>query len=167
MVATGWNSRPECTGLSDANGQVHLFRTHFKARSMVGPRLDTVRRDCHVVYRSPKDADPSHFQDRTGLPSFSGRWTTHRGAGAQRIPSVDAPRYVCDPDARSPMAANCWWNTITMAVSQDRGANFTAPPPPANLVASLPYPYDKADTAGAFGYIFAHQHHQGARTTTP
>lgn len=54
----------------DADAQVHLFATHFIARAMVGPSLDTVRHDCHVVYRSPEDADPSHFEDRSWLASF-------------------------------------------------------------------------------------------------
>jgi hypothetical protein len=39
-----------------------------------------------------------------------------------------------------------------MAMSEDGGASFTSPRPPANLVASLPYPYDKGNTAGAAGY---------------
>lgn len=137
----------------DANGQVHLFATVSIARAMVGPSLDAVRRDCNVVYRSRHDADPSHFQDN----SFLGSFYTDDG---RRIVALlhseyDAwthPGMCATPNMRRETLANCWWNTITMAVSQDGGASFTAPTPPANLVASLPYPYDKANTAGAFGY---------------
>ena len=137
----------------DANGQVHLFATHYIARAMVGPTLDTVRHDCHVVYRSPEDADPSHFQDRSWLGSFytdDGRRIVallHSEYEAWTHPGMCAT-----PEAKWPTLANCWWNTVTMAVSQDGGASFMVPTPPANLVASLPYPYDKANTAGAVGY---------------
>ena len=137
----------------DANGQVHLFATHYIARAMVGPTLDTVRHDCHVVYRSPEDADPAHFQDRSWLGSFytdDGRRIVallHSEYEAWTHPGMCAT-----PEAKWPTLANCWWNTVTMAVSQDGGASFTTPTPPANLIAALPYPYDKANTAGANGY---------------
>jgi hypothetical protein len=137
----------------DADGQVHLFATHYIARAMVGPSLDTVRHDCHVVYRSVEDADPSHFQDRNWLGSFytdDGRRIVallHSEYEAWTHPGMCAT-----PGAGWPMLANCWWNSVTMAVSQDGGSSFTAPTPPANLVASLPYVYDKANTVGAVGY---------------
>ena len=137
----------------DANGEVHLFATHFLARAMVGPGLDAVRRNCRVVYRSPRDADPSHFQDRNWLGSF---YT----ADGQRIVALVHSEYeawthpgMCaTPKAQWPTLANCWWNSITMAMSQDGGTSFTSARPPANLVASLPYPYDKGNTVGAIGY---------------
>jgi hypothetical protein len=133
----------------DFTGKVHLFATHYVARAMTGPTVDTVRRDCHVVYRSPQNADPSRFQDRNWLAAF---YTTD----GRRIVALVHSEYeawthpgMC---ATPNTLANCWWNTVTMAVSQDGGASFVAPGPPANLVASLPYPYDIGNTAGAAGY---------------
>jgi hypothetical protein len=137
----------------DASGQVHLFSTHFIARAMVGPTLDTVRHDCHVVYRSVEDAYPSHFRDRNWLGTF------YTNDGRQIVALLHSEyeawthRGMCStPNAQWPTLANCWWNTVTMAVSGDGGVSFREPRPPANLVASVPYRYDKANTVGAFGY---------------
>jgi hypothetical protein len=137
----------------DAGGRVHLFATHDNARAMVGPTLDTMKHDCRVVYRSRQDSDPAHFEDRNWLAAFF----TEDG---RRIVALLHSEYeawnhrgMCAAlDVRQPAVMNCWWNTVTMAVSRDGGMNFTPPRPPDNLVASLPYPYSRANTAGPLGY---------------
>lgn len=137
----------------DASGRVHLFATHYNARAMVGPSLDAVRHDCQVVYRSRQDPDPSRFDDRNWLAAFyteDGRRVValvHSEYEAWNHPGMCAK-----PKAQWPELANCWWNTITMAVSENGGTSFTAPTAPTHLVASLPYRYEKANTLGAFGY---------------
>lgn len=133
----------------DDHGLVHLFATHFIARAMVGPTLDAVKHDCRVVYRSPGDIDPAHFHYHDWLYAFyteDGRniaALVHSEYDAVEIPGQ------C---ASSPENGNCWWNTITFALSRDGGYHFLAPKPPLNLVASLPYRYRPGNTAGAYGY---------------
>lgn len=138
----------------DARGQVHLFATHSVARAMVGPSLDEVRHDCRVVYRSPEDADPSHFDDRNWLASF---FTTDGKAVVSLVHSeyeawnhpgrcLSALRSLSD-------RTSCWWNAITMALSRDGGFSFVEPAPPANLVASVPYRFDGANKVGSVGYF--------------
>ena len=138
----------------DYTGTVHLFAPNSIARAMVGPNLNEVKLDCHVVYRSPEDPDPAHFQDQNWLNSFyteDGRnvvalvhseyhGATHPGMCATQL--MQAGQEVYD----------CWWNTITLAVSHDGGYSFREPDPPNNLVASMPYVFDRANTAGAVGY---------------
>jgi hypothetical protein len=46
----------------------------------------------------------------------------------------------------------CWYNSITFAGSDDGGKTFTFPPPPQNLLASVPYQYDPA-APSHYGYF--------------
>jgi hypothetical protein len=133
----------------DDHNLVHLIATHYVARAMIGPNLNQLRHDCHVIYRSPKDPDPSHFQDNNWLYSFytiDGHRVAalvHSEYDADEIPGMCAtPR---DPN-------NCWWNTVTFAQSLDGGYSFSVPAPPGNLVAAVPYTYQVGNRASAYGY---------------
>jgi hypothetical protein len=133
----------------DDRGIVHLIASHYVARAMIGPGLDQVSHDCRVIYRSPKDTDPSHFQDNNWLYSFystDGRRIAalvHSEYDADEIPGMCAtPK---DPN-------NCWWNTVTFAESLDGGYSFEVPAPPQNLVAALPYRYIVGNRTSAHGY---------------
>jgi hypothetical protein len=133
----------------DDHGVVHLIATHFVARAMLGSNLDAVKHDCHVIYRSPQDSDPAHFQYDNWLYSF---YTIDGRRIAALVHSEyhgEATRGGCATPAA---ATNCWWNTVSFAQSFDGGNTFAEPPPPRNLVASLPYPYLVGNQAGAYGY---------------
>jgi hypothetical protein len=133
----------------DFRGTVHLFATHYVARAMIGPSLNLTERDCRVVYSSPKDSDPSHFQYNNWLFSFysdDGRHIAalvHSEYDAEEIPGM------C---ATPQETVNCWWNTVTFAESWDGGYTFRVPQPPLNLVAALPYRYEIGNRASAYGY---------------
>ena len=133
----------------DEHQTVHLIATHYVARAMIGPDLNRLKHDCRVIYRSPKDADPSHFQDNNWLFSFF-------SADGQRVAALVHSEY--DADEIPGMCAtpketnNCWWNTVTYAESMDGGYSFTAPKPPRNLVAALPYRYEVGNRSSAYGY---------------
>jgi hypothetical protein len=133
----------------DERNLVHLIATHYVARAGVGPNLDQVKHDCRVIYRSPRDRDPGHFQYNNWLYAFytaDGRRIAalvHSEYDADEIPKMCAtPK---DPN-------NCWWNTVTFAQSLDGGYSFTVPAPPKNLVAALPYRYVVGNRASAYGY---------------
>jgi hypothetical protein len=133
----------------DDQDMVHLIATHFVARAMIGPDLDRVKHDCRVIYRSPKDPDPSHFEDNNWLYSFytdDGRRVAalvHSEYDAEEIPGMCAT-----PENTS----NCWWNTVTFAESLDRGYTFTIAKPPRNLIAAMPYRYVVGNRTGARGF---------------
>jgi len=133
----------------DARNLVHLVASHYVARAMIGPSLDALKHDCRVIYRSPKDRDPAHFQYNNWLFSFftaDGRKIAalvHSEFDADEIPGLCAtPK---DPN-------NCWWNTVTFAQSEDGGLSFAVPKPPANLVAAILYRYVVGNRASAYGY---------------
>ena len=137
----------------DYSGQVHLISPMYVARAMVGPSLSTVKHDCRVIFRSADDPDPSHFNDRSWPMSF---YTLD----GRRLAALVHTEYhgwshsvMCDdPKIGWPDRGNCWWNTITFAESKDGGYSFAAAPTPANLVASVPYRYERSNRLGAYGY---------------
>ncbi len=133
----------------DDRGTVHLLATHRIARAMTGPNLNQLNHDCRVIYRSPQDPDPSHFQDNNWLYAFY-------SVPGDRIAALVHSEY--DGEEIPKMCAtpnnpnNCWWNTVTFAESRDGGATFVIPPAPNNLVAALPYRYEVGNQASAYGY---------------
>jgi hypothetical protein len=119
---------------------------------MVGPNLNQVRHECKVIYRSPHDPDPAHFLDENWVTSLY----TEDG---RRIAALMHSEYHGDQhpgmcgDLNDPAhAQDCAWIAITYAESQDGGQLFREPAPPKNLVASLPYAYDRDNKSGAQGY---------------
>jgi len=136
----------------DADNRVHLIATHYVARAMVGPNLDRVKHDCRVIYRSPHDPDPGHFLDNNWLTSFYTEDGNRIAALAHHeYHGFEHPGMCGDP--QSPRRTDdCAWTVITFAESRDGGYSFKESTPPANLVASLPYPYDKNNKGGPQGY---------------
>ena len=133
----------------DDRGTVHLVATHYVARAMLGPSLDRLKHDCHVMYRSPQDPDPSHFKYKNWLFSFFSEDGRRFAALVHSEFDADEIRGMC---ATPKDTNNCWWNTVTFAQSVDGGNNFLEPAPPANLVAALPYRYQVGNRASAYGY---------------
>ncbi|HEX2180558.1 MAG TPA: hypothetical protein VHL54_13785 [Actinomycetota bacterium] len=121
----------------DAGGTVNLLASHHVTRRATGPNLDSLTRDCTVVMESHADPRPERFDDREWIASLytpDGRrvaalvhneYQGHRHAG--RCPSESYRR--------------CWYNSITLAVSEDGGRSFAHAEPPDHLVAALPERY--------------------------
>jgi hypothetical protein len=133
----------------DDRGVVHLLATHYVARAMIGPSLNQLKHDCRVIYRSPQDHDPSHFQYNNWLYSF---YTTDGRRIAALVHSEYDAEEIPGMCATPKETNNCWWNTVTFAQSSDGGYTFKTPPPPQNLVAALPYRYVVGNRDSAYGY---------------
>jgi hypothetical protein len=121
----------------DARGQVHLIASHHVTRAMVGPALDTVRRECRRVMVSGYDADPARFDDREWLTSPY----TIDGRTVYALVHDEYQGYN-HPGRCTSAPLRCWYNAITLARSTDGGRTFTQPPSPRNLVATVPYRYE-------------------------
>lgn len=129
-----------------ASGAVLLFAPHFTNRLLRGPDLLRVRPDCRVVYRGGENDDPAAFDDRGWLVSpytLDGRRIfslVHDEFQGHRRP------WLCPTGTY----LDCWYNAITLAVSDDGGRTFRRPA--RALVAALPYRYE--DVVGAHrGYF--------------
>jgi len=136
----------------DRENRVHLIATHYVARAMVGPSLDQVKHDCRVIYRSPLDANPADFLDSNWIDSLFTEDGTRIAALLHTEYHGDEHPGMCGDLQNPNHSQNCSWTTVTYAASNDGGYTFREPTPPANLVASLPYPYDPNNHEGAQGY---------------
>lgn len=103
-----------------ADGSVLAFDTHFDARRFIGRDLNSIKRDCTVVYRSERNDDPSEFADRTwigGLWSPDGKviyaLTHNEYQGNEHPGHCQFSSYY-----------ECWYNTIGLLRSDDAGQSF-------------------------------------------
>jgi hypothetical protein len=126
----------------DAEGRVHLIDTHYVSRSAVGPGLNHVRHDCRIVMRSKLGARPQLFSDREWIASpytLDGKTVFALVHDEYRGNQHTSARCLYSSDA------DCLYNAITLARSDNGGLTFRhALPPPRHLVAEVPYPYDPA-----------------------
>lgn len=126
----------------NAAGEVSLTIGHWSTYRMVGPSLDEVVSECTILSSSDYDPDPSQFDDSEWIGSpytFDGETVyavVHNEYRGDTHP--DARPGQCPSGERFP----CLDTSFTMHVSTDGGVTFDdIAPPPAHLIASLPYPY--------------------------
>jgi hypothetical protein len=121
----------------DADNQVHLLASHYVSRQAIGPSLDRVKHRCTVVANSASDPRPEAFQDKEWL--FSPYTLDGRTVFAL---VHDEYHGYSHPGRCSSSFPRCWYNAITLARSDDKGATFRhARPAPGHLVAEVPYRY--------------------------
>ena len=130
----------------DAQGQVHLFLSHFDWYRMSGPNLDSLQTDCTLLKSSAKNPDPSVFMDREWLGSIY----TEDGQNLYVLVHNEYQGDLHESQCPQNDSFACLYNTITSMVSRDGGATYEYfPAPPGHLIASLPYPYEAG--AGPYG----------------
>lgn len=149
-------ARPSCDPLDipDAparairlrTGEVQLYASHFHNRVERGPGLLVLKHDCRVVLSGAERDDPAVFDDRAWIVSPWTDGTTiwaimHNEFQGHRRPLLCPSRRYMD----------CWYNSLTAAVSRDSGLSFVRGPGRA-LVATLPYRYDQVGL-GHHGYF--------------
>jgi hypothetical protein len=105
----------------DADGQTHLFATHYINYGFVGRDLNSVKRDCHVVYQGGGDDNPAFFNDRSWLTSF---WTND-GRNVEALVHDEFQANLRPWLCPSRVYFECWYNAITAARSTDGGLTFT------------------------------------------
>ena len=135
-------------------GEVQLYASHFKNRVERGEGLLTLKHDCRVVLSGGEQDEPAAYDDRAWIVSPWTDGTTiwaivHDEFQGHRRPSLcPSGRYM-----------DCWYNTLTAAVSTDGGRSFVPKlgrgpghRPARALVAALPYRYDQVGL-GHHGYF--------------
>jgi hypothetical protein len=130
------------------NGSVQLYATHFHDRRLTGPTLLSLTNDCRVVYAGDERDDPGAFDDRSWIASLytpDGQTifaAVHNEFQGHRRPALcPSGRYM-----------DCWYNTVTAAVSHDQGQTFIRADANDGLIAALPYRYDQV-TGHHSGYF--------------
>jgi len=89
------------------------------------------------VYRGAHSDDPSRYDDRQWLTSFTTADGRQIHALVHNEFQGNRRKEVC-PSGRY---LSCWYNAITYAQSDDGGYSFKQEAPPKNLVAAPPYKY--------------------------
>ena len=117
----------------DASGRVQLLIAHERTRRLIGTSLDRLHRDCTVVFDSAENADPAAFEDREWLAS------PYALPGGRTVVALVHDEYQGNTHpGRCPSGSyrRCWYNAITLAVSNDGGDSYVQARPPARLVAA-------------------------------
>lgn len=131
----------------DAAGNVHLIATNSTNRQMVGTTLDTVTKQCPIIYQNDDSADPSQFDSQGWLESFY----TLDGNTIYGYVSLDYHPYyhpTAPQCAGSPTNQSCWYSNIIQAKSTDGGQSFVSPPPgQARFVAGAAVPLNTSYTS--------------------
>ncbi len=122
----------------DASGTVQVIATSDTSRRFVGADLGGIKRDCRVVMSSASDPNPAHYADRSWLAS------PYTEDGQTIYALVHNEYHGHEHPGMCPQADYfpCWYNSVTLAVSHDRGATYgPVAAPPGHLVATLPQRY--------------------------
>jgi hypothetical protein len=130
-----------------ADGSVQLYVTDQDNRINAGPDLLHLQHRCPIVYRGSGNDDPGAYDDRSWIASpwtNDGRtiWAVIHNEfhGQLRKALCPTGRYM-----------DCWFNALTLAVSNDGGQSFQRSTGNA-LVAALPYRYNEVGL-GHHGYF--------------
>ncbi|MEM9999932.1 MAG: hypothetical protein AAF940_03530 [Pseudomonadota bacterium] len=130
----------------DADGQINLILSHDSAYAMRGDDFDSLKLDCTPIHKSAYDPDPSQFDDHEWIAAVY----TEEGQTVHALLHAEYWGHRYNTGCGSRAYFQCWYNTITAAVSTDAGRSFDHPvDPPGHLVASIPHPY--APDEGIFG----------------
>lgn len=122
----------------DDKGRVQLIASNSVNRRMIGPDLNQVKHDCHVIMHSRQNRDSSKYEDQEWLHSFY----TENGRQIFALIHNEYQGHTHEGQCRSKTYENCWFNSVTWAVSNDSGDSYTHPPGPQHLVATIPYRYE-------------------------
>jgi hypothetical protein len=138
----------------DKTGRVQLIASHATTRRMVGTSLGNVSPSkysdgCKAVMTSTADSNPSHFNDREWIaaPYVMPDGTIYSLVHMEYQGWNQGGSYPYCPYSDTSNGEEhfrCWYNAITWAKSSTNGDSYSQAdfPPPANLVASIPYRYE-------------------------
>ncbi|MFC1679757.1 Ig-like domain-containing protein [Elusimicrobiota bacterium] len=149
------NDIPDTTAhaFKDADGKVNLIATHFDNYRMIGDSLDTVKRDCAKIMNSGEDPDQFDNAYREWLIAPY----SLDGETIYALVHNEWYGFLVDPKCNPARGANGWVNSITLAVSRDKGRTYSHPGDYLIVNSSIPwsesYPCESDDFTryGMFG----------------
>ncbi len=103
-----------------ADGRVLGFSTHFDNRRFLGNDLNSLRRDCAVVFAGNGSPNPEDYSDRVWISSI---WSED----GQTIFALGHDEYQAHRHpgrCRFSTYLACWWNAIVLLRSDDAGQKF-------------------------------------------
>lgn len=102
------------------DGSITAFATHYRNRALKGAGFESLVENCSVVYEGKLDPDPSHFDYKTWITAT---WISDDGTifalGHNEYQAHELPGRCQFSDY-----ASCWYNSIVLLRSDDRGMTF-------------------------------------------
>ena len=132
----------------DASGLIRVIASHYANRALIGPDLNSLRRDCNILFAGRQQDAPEKFDDRAWLSGF----LTEDGTTVYALVHNEYQGNHRPTICPSQIYMRCWRNAITFATSYDGGRTFIQLEPPAHLVATPPYVYE-GDYGRNVGYF--------------
>jgi len=131
----------------DAAGTAHMIVGSTTFRRMEGQSLFSLNRSCVASYNSTNSPDPAMFAGDEFLDSP----IAFDNGTVVALVHTEYPGNVYK-NCTGPAYPHCWTVSIGLAVSHDFGATWAhAAPPPAHLVAAVPYGYNQSQLAYGWG----------------
>jgi hypothetical protein len=121
----------------DSRGRIQLTITHYSMRRMIGPDFDHLTSDCRIARDSSLDPFPGNFDDRNWITAPY----TFDGTEVFTLQHVEYHGELHPGMCALGNSNFCSFNVVTFARSTDAGDSYASPPPPSQLVASVPYTY--------------------------
>ena len=132
---------------SPAAGDVRAIVGSTSYHRMSGSSLFALTRDCATSWNMTGDPNPAHFAGDEFLDSSV--WLPNNTVYA--LIHTEYPGNVYH-NCSGPAYPRCWTVSIGLGVSRDGGATWQhARPPPAHLVAAVPYGYNQTQLAYGWG----------------
>jgi hypothetical protein len=127
--------------IKDSLNRTQLIVSHYNTRREIGSSLDTVAHNCNIVLFSDADSDPSHYNDHEWLHSlYTIDGTTVYGFIHDEYHGWDYNEQ-CAGLVGTPNINKCWYNSVTLATSTNRGDSYTQAATPNHLIGSVPYQF--------------------------
>lgn len=131
----------------DTAGRTHVVCGSTTFRRMEGSSALNVTRNCTAAFNETADPRPWMFAGDEFLDST---WAFANGTVVSLI-HTEYPGNVYK-NCTGPAYPHCWTVTIGLAISHDFGVTWAhARPPPAHLVAAVPYGYNQSQLAYGWG----------------
>lgn len=133
----------------DESGSTVIVTVDTTGRLSRGSSLLNTTRNCTIVNNATSNPNPAMYESNEFLDAT---WSFNNGTvvailhdeypgNTYKNCSVVPYRWPC-----------CWSVSLSLAISQDWGKTWShASPPPSNLVAAVPYPYESSSTIFGWG----------------
>ena len=134
-----------------AGGRTVVVAVDSTSRLSAGPSLLATSRDCAIVWNSTLSADPATYASDEFLDAT---WSFGNGTVVALLHDEFPGGNFRKEGVNCTHAGwpACWTVSLSLAISQDGGRSWAhAAPPPRNLVAAVPYPYEDSTTIFGWG----------------
>ncbi|MFA6376812.1 MAG: hypothetical protein WCX69_05440, partial [Candidatus Paceibacterota bacterium] len=135
----------------DNSSKVQIIASHFENRRFIGETLGAVKKDCSgLIMDSHYNSDPAQFNDHEWIAAPY----TIDGAKIYALvhDEYQGYKYNTAGVCKTGVYADCWYNSITAAISANSGRSYSHAAAPNNEVAAPIFKYN-GSSKGHIGYF--------------